>query len=138
MIEFLFLLLINPLEPISIGMFSVVQPCFLRYVVKSWYRFTFLRFPASAFFSKQIESSNNNIVFWLLFIITMSGRWEVVRISVGILPPFIWWPGKSAWIVEIERSSRSSYRSMGSDCVRMFDVFQRDCKNFSKGHSEFC
>ena len=96
----LFLLFICPLDPISKGIHSTFQPFFLISLLRSTYFVVFLRFAASAFFSKLTVSSNSIIFFSCLLRITISGLSSVVRTSAGIVPPFILCPGISIYRVK--------------------------------------
>ena len=86
-----------PLDPISKGTHSTFHPLFVKPLLRSKYSVIFLRFAASAFFSKLTVNSNRVIFFSGLLRITISGLSSVVRTSAGIVPPFILCPGISMY-----------------------------------------
>ena len=88
-----------PLEPISKGTQSTFHPLALMSLLRSTYLVFFLRFAASAFFSKLTVSSNSVIFLSILLRITISGLSSVVKMSAGIVPPFMLCPGMSMYMV---------------------------------------
>ena len=81
----LFLLLMNPLEPISNGQRVTVKPRSSRSDCRGRYFFIFLRLASSVLVSKETVSSRMEMIFLSILNMTRSGLCEVRRMLGGIV-----------------------------------------------------
>ena len=92
----LFSLVIRPLDPTSKHVSLLLKPLFSMSETREEYFSSFLFLALAMFGSKDTVSSPSSTILLVLSIITMSGLSTVATMSLGIVPPLMVRPGRSA------------------------------------------